>query len=86
MQHHYYIYAGHNADFGFMKRSFKSLINEIKTALSQGVSTIVLSNSSEWLSDNIRKIQRIADYFVGEPVKFNVYWFYRWTRKIRSNV
>lgn len=70
MQDYYYIYAGHNADFGFMKRSFKSLVNEIKTALSRGISTIVLSNSSEWLSDNIRKMQRIADYFVGQRVKF----------------
>jgi hypothetical protein len=70
MENYYYIYAGHNADFGFIKRAFKSIVTEIKTALSKNVSVIVLSNSSEWLSDNIRKMQRIADYFVDHPIKF----------------
>jgi len=67
---HHYIYAGHGMNFPFMERSFLSIVKEIEHAITLGKTTVILSNSSERLSVNIRKIQRIADHFTDSTIKF----------------
>lgn len=69
---YHYIYAGHSTDFPFMERSFLSIVKEIENAIALGKTTIILSNSSERLSINIRKMQRIANHFTDNAVKFVV--------------
>lgn len=66
----HYIYAGHAMNFPFMERSFLSIVKEIENAIALRKTTIILSNSSERLSINIRKMQRIADHFTDSAIKF----------------
>jgi hypothetical protein len=70
MEEMYYIYAGHDPTYSFIKRPFEYIVNEIKSAIKNGKTTIVFSNSSESLDIHIKKIQRIADHFVEYSIEF----------------
>jgi len=68
----YYIYAGHNPEYSFIRRPFEYIIKEINLAIKQGKTTVIFSNISETLDIHIQKIQRVAEYFLGYDVKFIV--------------
>jgi len=58
------IYATTQTEYAFLKRSFEDIVDEIKIALSLGKTKIIFFNTPETiLSFEIRKLQRIVDFF-----------------------
>lgn len=68
----HYVYAGHNTDYNFLRRSTEYIIQNIEIAAAHGATNIVFSNAAETLSDITFKVQRIAEFFTDSTLTFTL--------------